>query len=58
MFTQPRMLPDDAGMATVEYAIGTIVAAVFAAVLYGVITGDNVVAGLTGIIEDALSVDF
>lgn len=58
MFPQPRMLPDDAGMSTVEYAIGTIVAAVFATVLYAVVTGDPVLAGLTGIIEDALSVDF
>jgi hypothetical protein len=58
MFPQPRMLPDDAGMSTVEYAIGTIVAAVFATVLYAVVTGDPVLAGLTGIIQDALSVDF
>lgn len=58
MFTQPRMLPDDAGMSTVEYAIGTVVAAVFASVLYAVVTGDPVLAGLTGIIEDALTVDF
>jgi hypothetical protein len=52
------MLPNDAGMSTVEYAIGTIVAAVFATVLYAVVTGDPVLAGLTGIIQDALSVDF
>lgn len=58
MFAQPKMLPDDAGMSTVEYAIGTIVAAIFATVLYAVVTGDPVLAGLTGIIEDALSVDF
>jgi len=58
MFPQPRMLPNDAGMSTVEYAIGTIVAAVFATVLYAVVTGDPVLAGLTGIIQDALSVDF
>ena len=29
---------DDAGMSTVEYAIGTIAAAAFAAVLYAVMT--------------------
>lgn len=57
MFPQPRLLPDDAGMSTVEYAIGTIVAAVFATVLYAVVTGDEVLAGLTGIIQNALSVD-
>ena len=57
MFPQPRMLPDDAGMSTVEYAIGTIVAALFAAVLYAVVSSDEVLAGLTGIIQRALSVD-
>jgi hypothetical protein len=31
----------EAGMSTVEYAIGTIAAAAFAAVLYKVVTGDR-----------------
>lgn len=43
------------GMSTAEYAIGTIAAAAFGAVLYGVVTGDNVVSGLTGIINKALN---
>lgn len=43
------------GMSTAEYAIGTIAAAAFGAVLYGVVTGDNVVNGLTGIINKALN---
>lgn len=37
-----------------EYAIGTIAAAAFGAVLYGVVTGDNIVSGLTDIIGKAL----
>lgn len=53
-----RTLPDDAGMSTAEYAIGTIAAAAFAAVLYAVVTGDTVVATLTGLVQRALSVSF
>lgn len=34
--------------------VGTIAAAAFGAVLYGVVTGDNIVSGLTGIIGKAL----
>lgn len=45
----------DAGMTTVEYAIGTVVAAAFAAVLYKIVTGDSIVAGLTSLVESALS---
>lgn len=44
----------DAGMSTVEYAVGTIVAAAFAAVLYKIVTGDSVVSGLTNLINSAL----
>lgn len=44
----------DDGMSTVEYAIGTIAAAAFGAVLYGVVTGDSIVDALTGIIDKAL----
>ncbi|MEZ5212836.1 DUF4244 domain-containing protein [Gordonia sp. PP30] len=42
-------------MSTVEYAIGTVAAAAFGAILYTVVTGDNVVSALTGIISKALS---
>ena len=48
----------DAGMSTVEYAVGTIAAAAFAAVLYAVISGDSVVTALTSLVERALSVTF
>lgn len=45
----------DAGMSTVEYAIGTIAAAAFGAVLYTVVTGESIPDALTGIIEKALN---
>lgn len=41
-------------MSTVEYAVGSIGAAAFGALLYTVVTGDSVVSALTGIIERAL----
>ncbi|MEU5844069.1 DUF4244 domain-containing protein [Rhodococcus sp. NPDC047139] len=45
----------DDGMSTAEYAIGTIAAAAFGAVLYTVVTGDSIVSALTGIVERALN---
>jgi hypothetical protein len=45
---------DEDGMSTAEYAIGTIAAAAFGAILYGVVTGDSIVDSLTGIIDKAL----
>ena len=49
------LLVDDDGMSTVEYAIGTIAAAAFGAILYTVITGDSIVSALTNIINRALN---
>ena len=46
---------DDTGMSTVEYAIGTIAAAAFGAILYTVVTGDSVVGALSNIITRALN---
>jgi uncharacterized protein DUF4244 len=46
---------DDSGMSTVEYAIGTIAAAAFGAILYTVVTGDSIVNALTNIITRALN---
>ncbi|MGE5698165.1 MAG: DUF4244 domain-containing protein [Candidatus Sericytochromatia bacterium] len=43
------------GMSTVEYAIGTIAAAAFGAILYTVVTGDSIVSALTNIISRALN---
>ena len=60
MFQQLRtrltlLVADESGMSTVEYAIGTIAAAAFAAVLYAVVTGDSIVSALTNIIARALN---
>ena len=48
-------LRGDSGMSTVEYALGTIAAAAFGAVLYVVVTGDSIPDALGGIIEQALN---
>ena len=44
----------DAGMTTVEYAIGTIAAAALAAVLHKIVTGDSIVTGLGNLVQSAL----
>ncbi len=49
------LVSDETGMSTVEYAIGTIAAAAFGAILYTVVTGDSVVSALNHIIGRALS---
>lgn len=48
----------EAGMSTVEYAIGTVAAAAFAAVLYTVLTGGSVVGALNALVQRALTVNF
>jgi hypothetical protein len=56
-----RRLPglgSETGMSTAEYAIGTIAAAAFAAVLYAVVTGGSVTDGLTSLIQRALTAKF
>ena len=53
-----RRLRGDDGMSTVEYAIGTVAAAAFAAVLYLVISGQPVVDGLTQLVQRALTTAF
>lgn len=54
----PPDLVGDEGMSTAEYAIGTVAAAAFAALLYAILTGDSVVTALTDLITRALSVNF
>jgi len=49
------VVTDDSGMSTVEYAIGTVAAAAFGAILYTVVTGDSIVAALSNIIARALT---
>ena len=39
----------EAGMSTAEYAVGTVAACAFAAVLYKVVTGDSIVSGLAAL---------
>lgn len=50
-----RLAVDDEGMSTAEYAIGTVAAAAFGALLYTVITGDSITGALSDIIGKALS---
>lgn len=45
----------EAGMSTAEYAVGTVAACAFAAVLYRVVTGDSIVRGLTALVDSALA---
>jgi len=52
-----RRMPDD-GMSTAEYAIGTVAAAAFAAILYTVLTGDSIVSALTSLVQRALTASF
>jgi hypothetical protein len=46
---------DEAGMSTAEYAVGTVAACAFAAVLYQVVTGGSVVGALGDLVQSALS---
>jgi hypothetical protein len=48
------LLSGDVGMSTAEYAIGTVAAAAFAALLYSVITGGSLTGALTSLIQRAL----
>jgi hypothetical protein len=46
----------DAGMTTAEYAVGTLAACAFAAVLLAVVRSGAVKSALTGLITSALSI--
>ena len=48
----------EAGMSTAEYAIGTIAACAFAALLYKVITSSQILGLLSGLVSRALHVPF
>lgn len=50
-----RRREHDAGMTTAEYAVGTVAACAFAAILYQVVTGASVVSALGSLISSALS---
>jgi hypothetical protein len=51
-------LAGDDGMSTAEYAIGTVAAAAFAAVLYAVVSGDSIGTALTSLVQRALTATF
>ncbi|MFB7610637.1 DUF4244 domain-containing protein [Streptomyces gardneri] len=53
-----RALRADAGMTTSEYAVGTIAAAAFAAVLYKIVTSGTVSGALESMIGKALDAPF
>ncbi|WP_028810417.1 DUF4244 domain-containing protein [Streptomyces flavidovirens] len=53
-----RATGGDAGMTTSEYAMGTIAACAFAAVLYKVVTSDMVSSALQAVVGRALNVPF
>lgn len=48
----------DAGMSTAEYAVGTVAACAFAAILYKVVTSGAVTSELGKIIHRALTTSF
>ncbi|MCB5912042.1 DUF4244 domain-containing protein [Streptomyces sp. SF28] len=48
----------DRGMTTAEYAVGTLAACAFAAVLYKAVTSATVQAALRSVIERAVDVQF
>ena len=59
---EPRLAPDgtkdddgEAGMATAEYAIGTLAAAAFAGLLLAIMRSGSLQSVLQGLIESALS---
>lgn len=53
-----RRVGTEEGMSTAEYAVGTIAAVAFAAVLYKVVTSPAVLSALTAIIGRALKAPF
>ncbi|MBW1603793.1 DUF4244 domain-containing protein [Streptomyces sp. JJ66] len=53
-----RGLRRDEGMSTAEYAVGTIAACGFAAVLYQVVTSEPVSSAMRQLVERALSASF
>ena len=51
-----RLRNEEDGMTTAEYAIGTLAAAAFAALLMAVIKGGGIKSALTAIIKQAISI--
>ncbi|MFH8472587.1 DUF4244 domain-containing protein [Streptomyces sp. NPDC018000] len=53
-----RRVRSDSGMTTSEYAVGTIAACAFAAVLYKVVTSQPVMSALQSLLKEALDAKF
>ncbi|MER5356874.1 DUF4244 domain-containing protein [Streptomyces sp. NPDC002785] len=53
-----RRVRSDNGMTTSEYAVGTIAACAFAAVLYKVVTSQPVMSALQSLLKEALDAKF
>ncbi|WP_335936777.1 DUF4244 domain-containing protein [Streptomyces sp. PTD5-9] len=53
-----RRVRSDDGMTTSEYAVGTIAACAFAAVLYKVVTSQPVMSALQSLVKEALDAKF
>ncbi|WP_222192994.1 DUF4244 domain-containing protein [Modestobacter italicus] len=53
-WVRARVREED-GMSTAEYAVGTVAACAFAAVLYQVVTGGSVVSALGELVQSALA---
>lgn len=53
---QPQPAHRERGMSTAEYTIGTLAAAAFAALLYVVLTSDEVQQVLLDMVTEALSI--
>ncbi|WP_328398232.1 DUF4244 domain-containing protein [Streptomyces sp. NBC_00390] len=53
-----RRMRTDRGMTTSEYAMGTIAACAFAAVLYKIVTSETVSGALESVIGKALNAQF
>ncbi|WEH37567.1 DUF4244 domain-containing protein [Streptomyces sp. AM 4-1-1] len=58
MVRRVRQGGTDDGMTTSEYAVGTIAACAFAAVLYKVVTSAPVLEALQGLLKNALDAKF
>jgi len=54
-YARLRTTAGDAGMSTVEYAVGTLAAAILAGVLIKIVGGDHVNAALTALFDKALN---
>lgn len=52
------LFASDRGMSTAEYAVGTVAACGFAALLYKILTSDSVLHMVTDIIDRALHLGF